>query len=627
VIATLRAGLADARRAVGSLRVAMVLGWRSHPAALAGSATLSVIEGALPVAVAWLAKVALDAVTVGGRGSTLWLSGVALVAGGCCVTVLPSVQRYLYAVFGRAVSLRSKDMLYQSITGIPSLGALETPEFRDRLRLAEQASRSAPGEVVMAGLGITRATITVVGMVAAVAFIERWAAIALIVSAIPALVAEIHLSRARAEMMWQISPAERREAFFATLLTDLSAAMEIRLFGIGSLLRRRMLTELMASNGIQRRFDRRELRMQVALAMASAAVAGFAILWVLSAARAGRATAGDVTAVIIAVGGLQAALAGAVQYVATAHYEGLLLRHFQALTTPVVEEKASAVSGAGSVRAGGEAGTEHAYVKGIELVDVWFRYDDSHPWVLRGISATLRPGEAVALVGENGSGKSTLVKLLCRFYDPSRGSIRWDGIDLRDIPPENLRRRICAVFQDFMSYDLTAVENIALGGVDGRDELTVAWDRVAAAAHAVEINEMLAGLPNGYSTLLSRIFVTESDQTNGVLLSGGQWQRLAVARALYRGRRDLLILDEPSAGLDAAAEYRVHQHIRHNLAGHTSLLLSHRLNTVRDADRILVLADGRIVESGDHRELMAAGGRYARLYRLQAAGYDTVATT
>jgi ATP-binding cassette subfamily B protein len=255
--------------------------------------------------------------------------------------------------------------------------------------------------------------------------------------------------------------------------------------------------------------------------------------------------------------------------------------------------------------------------RGIELRDVWFRYKPDGPWALRGVSLFIPAGAAVGLAGANGAGKSTLVKLLCRLYDPERGAIFWDGVDLRELRAADLRARISVTFQDFVCFDLTAAENIGLG------DLAVAGDRelVRAAARVADLDEVLSALPHGYETLLSRQFADPAEHA-GVTLSGGQSQRMAIARAALRDRADLLILDEPSSGTDPETEYRIHRALRQRGSDRTSVLISHRLSSIRAADVIVVLADGRVAESGTHDELMTSGGRYRRLFSLQAAAYQ-----
>jgi ATP-binding cassette subfamily B protein len=231
----------------------------------------------------------------------------------------------------------------------------------------------------------------------------------------------------------------------------------------------------------------------------------------------------------------------------------------------------------------------------------------------------------MALVGRNGSGKSTLVKLLCRFYDPTRGAILWDGIDLRELDPADLRTRTSAVFQDYVNYELTAAENIGVGDLQALNDRS----RITAAADRAGIHDVLAALPRGYDTMLGRRFNAPEAgpegvgvETSGVNPSGGQRQRIAIARAFLRDTRDLVILDEPSAGLDAAAEHEVHTRLRAQRHGLTSILISHRLNAIRDADEIVVLSGGTITERGDHETLLATGGEYANLFTLQASGYQ-----
>jgi ATP-binding cassette, subfamily B, bacterial len=255
----------------------------------------------------------------------------------------------------------------------------------------------------------------------------------------------------------------------------------------------------------------------------------------------------------------------------------------------------------------------------IRFEDVWFRYRPDGPWVLRGVSFEVAVGTSLAIVGVNGAGKSTLVKLLCRFYEPERGRIRWDGIDLRELTPESLRLRLAATFQDFMTYDLNVRDNIGVGDLSRMDDLPA----IRAAAERADIDDAATRLPQGYDTMLSRIFFGDADEEPGVMFSGGQWQRVALARSLMRNRADVLVLDEPSSGLDAEAEYRIHTTLREFRQGRTSLLISHRLGTLRDADHIVVLDDGVITEQGDHDELMAHDGVYARLFTIQGQGYQT----
>jgi ATP-binding cassette subfamily B protein len=238
--------------------------------------------------------------------------------------------------------------------------------------------------------------------------------------------------------------------------------------------------------------------------------------------------------------------------------------------------------------------------------------------VLRGLQLTIRRGDAIGLVGVNGAGKSTLVKLLCRFYDPQRGRITWDGVDLRQISVEALRRRLSVTFQDFQTYDLTVAENIGIGDLVHLADR----DRVHAAAEMAGVDPAIRCLPSGYDTLLSRIFFDDGTGNTGVQMSGGQNQRLALARTLMRSNADLLILDEPSSGLDAAAEHELHEAMRRYRSGRTSLLISHRLGALRNATAIAVLSDGVIAEMGTHDELMTHGGLYTTLFTLQAADYQ-----
>ena len=248
--------------------------------------------------------------------------------------------------------------------------------------------------------------------------------------------------------------------------------------------------------------------------------------------------------------------------------------------------------------------------QGFVFENVGFRYPGAEAWAVRGLSFALKAGETLALVGENGAGKTTIVKLLARLYDPDEGRITLDGQDLRDYDLVGLRAAIGVIFQDFVRYNLTAADNIAVGRIDARDDR----DRITLAAERSMAAEVIGKLPGAYDQMIGKRF------RNGVELSGGEWQKLAIARAYMRGAQ-VLILDEPTAALDARAEYEVFQRFKELSAGRTAILISHRFSSVRMADRILVLSGGKVEASGSHEDLLAQSGRYAELFELQAAGY------
>ncbi|WP_243744579.1 ABC transporter ATP-binding protein [Streptomyces hainanensis] len=570
---------------------------------------LALAVGLVPVIAAWLTKCLLDGLVNGASRRDLLVLAAGLAAIGLLGRLAPHASRYCKAEMNRRVGLLAQRRLFDAVNAYTGLRRFEDPRFLDELRLARQGGGSNPGQAVDGILGILRSATTVGGFLVALWLLSPWAGAFIVMTSAPALVAEIGLSRRRARTIWRVGPAERRELFYGSLLSSVQAAKEVRLFGIGDFLRDRMIAERSTVNVASRAVDWRELWVQTALgALAALATAG-GLLWAVGAAATGMLTVGDVTVFAAAVAAVQSSLATIAADVARTHHALVLLRHYVAVVDagPDLPRSASPRPTA-------------ALRRGIELRDVWFRYAPDHPWTLRGVDLFIPHGTSLAVVGRNGAGKSTLVKLLCRFYAPQRGRILWDGVDIADMCPEELRHRIGAVFQDFMSYDLTVTENIALGDLSALGDP----ERVRAAALRAGVHDTVCGLPRGYDTLLSRSFFLESDKKDpetGIVLSGGQAQRLALARAFLRDGRDLLILDEPSAGLDAEAEHEIHTAIRTHRVGRTSVLISHRLGAVREADLIVVLSEGRVREQGTHDGLMAAGGEYRRLFSLQAAGY------
>jgi ATP-binding cassette subfamily B protein len=607
---TMRSGDKGMRVLARHAGTVWTLSWRSGPLLGVLNLFAMTVSGLLPAAAAWLTKLVVDGVAAGRSGGELVGLAAALAGVGLVAATLPYVSEYLQAEQGRRLDVRLQDRLYSAINGFEGLSRFESPAFRDRLNMATQATGNAMSAATMGLLGLFRNLVTLISLTVTLWLLNPLMTAVVLGAGVPALVAQVWLSRREMTILEQTSPAMRRHVFFATILADVRAAKEVRLFGLGGLLKDRLLTGLRTVQDGERRTERISLRVQSSLALLGAVVTGGGLVWAVLSAANGQFSVGGISAFVTAVAGAQAAVVGLVGDVASA-YRALLVFDHYAVVTRLPNDLA------------GRPRYPHVppLRGGIELRNVWFRYDEGHEWILRGVSFVIPAGRTVGLVGLNGAGKSTLVKLLCRFYDPQHGAILWDGVDIRDLPVAALRARMSVLFQDFMEYDLSAGENIGVGDpAHLRDT-----DRIRNAARHAGVDEAIDRLPHGYDTMLSRIFGPETEGTSGVQLSGGQWQRLALARSLLRTGRDLLILDEPSSGLDAQAEHEIHWRLSRYRAGHTSLLISHRLGSMLDADLIVVLGDGRVVESGRHAQLIALGGVYAWLFNVQARAYRAAA--
>lgn len=599
-------------RATAGLVAAARLSWRAGPGICLTLAAITLVAGLLPAAITWSTKIVIDVIASGAGVTALSWPAIALAGAGLAMAAETHASRLLSSELARRVDRHAQAQLYGAVASFSGLSRFESPQFLDRLRMATHATGGAIAPATTGLFDIARSAIVLLSLLATLWTISPVMALVLVAAAVPALVAQLALSRRQLGMAMRLSPENRRRLFYTSLITDVCAAKEIRLLGLGGFLGDRLLTALTTIQRAERRMELQVTRVQLGLALVGAVISGLGLIWVVRSAGTGAFGPGDLSAFLASVAGVQGALAMLVTGVAAAHEALLVLRlHTDIVAMPDDLPSRSDRTALPALRTG------------IELRNVWFRYDGCDSWVLRGVDLTIPAGQSVAVVGANGAGKSTIVKLLCRFYDPDRGAILWDGVDIRDVPAAELRRRMGVLFQDFMSYDFTAAENIGLGDLPAMDDR----DRIEHAAARAGIHEHVQTLRHGYDTLLSRLFLMNADHDDpetGAELSGGQWQRLALARTLMRGDRDLLVLDEPSAGMDAEAEYQVHRRLAEHRHGRTSVLVSHRLGSLRAADRIVVLAGGRVAEQGTHAQLVEAQGRYARMFSVQARGYDPV---
>ncbi|MBR7831838.1 ABC transporter ATP-binding protein [Actinospica durhamensis] len=614
------------------------LPWRCAPVLALVQLLATTVAGLVPVAAADLTAELIDRLGTGhpAHGALLWPTG-ALITLAALGALLQHANRYASRELTRRVGLHTQQELFGAVAARDDLATLENPGFHNQVRLAQQAAASGPQQLVSTVLSILQSAIATIGFLLSCAAFAPLPTLLVILSATPGIVAQRRLVRLRANATVSSAPHLRRQLFYVQLLLDLRAAKEIRLFGIGLPLLHRLREETDHANRLDRTVDVATLRTDAALSLLTAVASGGALGSVVFEIAHGNGSVGDLAVLIAALAGVQSGVAGIVSQIANLSQTLALFGHY----TSLVHDGPHAPRPEASSAAAATPPADRL-APCIRFESVWFRYDEHGPWILRDLDLCLPPGVVVGLVGLNGAGKSTLAKLLCRLYEPTRGTITWDGVDIRTIAMAEYRSRVSAVFQDFMTYDLSAHDNIALGaaggdgggsggggaadGDGGEPGFGVTREAVQDAAEAAGAHEIVTRLPVGYDSMLSRMFADARPSTPGaavpgVLLSGGQWQRVALARAAVRGRARLFILDEPAASLDPFAEAEQRSRMRTLLEGKTGLLISHRLDAIRRAGHIVVLREGRVVEQGAHDALLAADGDYARLFRLQAQGF------
>jgi ATP-binding cassette subfamily B protein len=577
--------------------------WQSGPVVVTLGLIFRLITSLLPIAALWITKLIIDGIVHAISShqpvpTSLWWLVAAEFGLAIFGSVLNRVVDFLDALLADKYTRYVSIEVMQHAAGL-DLIAYEDPVFYDRLDRARVQATDRLGMIQSIGR-LVQQMITAGSLSVAILLFSPWLLLLLIAGIIPAFLGESHFAFLGYARNFRQTPIRRELDYLRILGGSREAAKELKLFGLKDFLIERFtrLSDLIYRENVD--LARRRLIAGSFLSMIGTAGYYSAYVYVIWRTVTGSLTIGELTfltgAIVQASGNIQQIFSTLSSIADQALFLTDLLAFFE--MRPTIRSKPNALP------------APRPIARGFEFRDVSFRYPGASRLVLNGLSVNLRAGERVALVGENGEGKTTLVKLMTRLYDPVEGQVLLDGVDLREYSLEDLYREIGVIFQDFMRYEMTARENIAVGRIHEIDNLPL----LQVAADKSMADEVIGKLPREYEQMLGRRF------ENGVDLSGGEWQKVALARAYLRDAQ-VLILDEPTAALDARSEFEVFQRFAELTAGKTALFISHRFSTVRMAQRILVLEKGRIAEDGSHEQLFSLGGRYAEMFEMQAASY------
>jgi ATP-binding cassette, subfamily B, bacterial len=565
---------------------------------------LTITSGLLPAVVAYVGKLIVDSVVLAARSGLEIDRNLALrYVGAEAIVIMLSAagqrglivcQALLRVLLGQRVNIL---ILEKALT--LDLAHFEDSEFYDKITQARSEASSRPLALINRTFGLCQAALTLLTFSGLLLQLSIWAVLVLIVAAIPSFIAETRFSGHAFRLFRWRSPETRQQHYLETLLAREDYAKEVQLYQLGSILLQRYRDTFTKLYQEDRNLTIQKGLWSYLLGLLSTGAFYAAYAWIVVTAIAGQITLGEMTMYLVVFRQGQSTFSSALTSIGGMYEDNLYLANlYEFLDQPMPQARGVITQG--------------TKPDGIRFEQVSFSYPGSPQPILKNISLHLRPGEKLAIVGENGSGKTTLIKLLTRLYTPSSGRILLDGVDLNDWDIDVLRRRLGVIFQNFVQYQFTVGENVGVGDVEHLHN-QADWEVAATKGMA---KSFIDRLPQGFDTQLGKWF------KGGQELSGGQWQKIALSRAFMRSGADILVLDEPTAAMDAEAEMQIFNHFRSLTQDQIVVLISHRFSTVRMADQIIVMAAGEIIERGTHQQLLAADGRYAHLFAMQAAGYQ-----